>query len=224
MTGAAGRAATAGDSPGQIVFLNGTSSSGTTSLARAVQDVMAPPYLHSGVDHFLERLPRRLLVYFDPAAGSAPPAAEGWLLPFRDGTLVEAPRIGPTGLRLLAGMYRAVAALAEAGVDVVVDDVIYDVRVLRAAVHALAALPVLFVAVRCPLEVAEQRELDRGDRAPGGARVFHALTHALVAAHGRYDLEVDTAASSPQAVARRIKEALATGPDGTAFRELRQRL
>jgi chloramphenicol 3-O-phosphotransferase len=78
--------------------------------------------------------------------------------------------------------------------------------------------------VRCPLAVAEQRERARGDRAPGGARVFHGLVHALVAAHGRYDLELDTAACSPEAGAARILEVLASGPAGTAFRELRQRL
>ena len=101
---------------------------------------------------------------------------------------------------------------------------IYDARVLRAAVHALAALPVLFVGVRCPLAVAEQRERARGDRAPGGARVFHGLVHALVATHGRYDLEIDTSTCSPEEGAARIQEALATGTVGTAFRELRQRL
>src|SRR5262245_9800249 len=199
----------AGGRLGQIVFLNGTSSSGTTSLARAVQAATATPYLHTGLDHFLQRLPR-VRTDFDPTTGGAPPAAAGWLLPFHDGALVGAPRLGPVALRLLTGMYRAIGALAAAGVDVVVDGVIYDVRVLRAAVHALAALPVLFGAVRCPLAVAEQRERDRGDRAPGGARVFHGLVHPLVAAHGRYDLEIDTAACSPEEGAARIRPALQT--------------
>ena len=169
-------------------------------------------------------MPAGVRADFDPTAGGAPPPAEGWLLPFHDGALVGAPRLGPVALRLLTGMYQAIGAWAAAGVDVVVDDVIYDVRVLRAAVHALAALPVLFVAVRCPLAVAEQRERDRGDRAPGGARVFHGLVHPLVATHGRYDLEIDTAAYSPQAGAARIRAALLTGPPGRAFSELRQRL
>ena len=224
MTRAVDGAGTANGRRGQIVFLNGTSSSGTTSLARAVQDAMAAPYVHAGLDHFLERVPRRLRTAFDPTGGAPPPPAAGWLLPFHAGALAGAPRIGPVGLRLLTGMYRTIGALAAAGVDVVVDDVIYDARVLRAAVYALADLPVLFVAVCCPLAVAEQRERDRGDRAPGGARVFHGLVHALVAAHGRYDLEIDTVACSPQAGAARIQEALLTGPGGSAFGELRRRL
>ena len=195
MASAGDGAGAAGGRPGQIVFLNGTSSSGTTSLARAVQDAMATPYLHPSLDHFLQRLPR-VRADFDPTAGGAARRRAG-CSPFHDHALVGRRRLGPVALRLLTGMYQAIGALATAGVGVVVDDVIYDARVLRAAVHALAALPALFVAVRCPLAVAEQRERARGDRAPGGARVFHGLVHPLVATHGRYDLEIDTRGLQP---------------------------
>ena len=126
---------------GRVVFLNGTSSSGTTSTARAFQELAAQPYLHTGVDHFLERVPRRLFVYCDPAELATDAPVAGWLLPFRDGALAGRPRLGTAALRILSGMYRAIAALAGAGVNVVVDDVIYDERVLRAAVCAPADLP-----------------------------------------------------------------------------------
>lgn len=168
--------------------------------------------------------------------GVSPAEAEGWLLVFRGesverfetpegrpgfsgGTLAEV-RIGPTGLRLLAGTYRAIAAFAAAGNDVIVDDVIYDRRVLRSAVEALAGLPVLFVGLRCPREVVERRERERGDRAPGGASAFYDLVHA----HGLYDLEIDTSADSPAGCAQRIKEALASGHPREAFPQLRRDL
>lgn len=55
---------------------------------------------------------------------------------------------------------------------------LYGRRVLARAVGALHQLPVLYVCVRCPIEVAEARELTRGDQPPGGARVFQvALDH-----------------------------------------------
>ncbi len=79
---------------------------------------------------------RRLRVYFDPGTQAAAPPAVGWLLPFAGGAPVGVPRIGPVGLRLLTGMYRAIGALAAAGVNVIVGDVIYDQRVLRAAADA----------------------------------------------------------------------------------------
>jgi chloramphenicol 3-O phosphotransferase len=209
---------------GQIIFLNGTSSSGTTSLACALQAALDEPYVHTWPDHLLERVPRRLRVSFDPGGPAAAPPAEGWLLPFADGALVGAPRIGPVGLQLLAGMYRAIAALAAAGVNVIVDDVIYDRRVLRAAADALADLSVLFVGVCCPLVVAEARERMRGDRAPGGARVFHGAVHMLVRTYGHYDLEVDTSTGDPSACAERVRQALQTDPRGTGLRVIHERL
>ena len=144
---------------------------------------------------------------------------EGGAVVYAQGKLAEV-RIGPGGLRLLAGMYRGIAALAAAGVDVIVDDVIYDRRVLAAAVAALRDAPVLFVGLRLPREVAEQRERERGDRGPGGAAAFSDLVHA----HGVYDLELDTAAASPMECALRIKQALQDGHPRRAFRQLAEAL
>ncbi len=218
---------------GNIVVLNGTSSSGKSSIARALQEVMDTPYLHTGTDHFMARFPQRFAV---PSDGVDPATADGFLLVFRDGvartfatpdgragyagaTLAEV-RIGPVGLRLLAGMYRAVAVFAAAGNDVVADVVIHDPRELQAAVTALAGSAPLFVGVRLPRAVAERREAERGDRAKGGAVAFYDLVHA----HGFYDLELDTSVLSPMECALRIKEALQSGHPRDAFRQLAQRL
>jgi chloramphenicol 3-O-phosphotransferase len=54
-----------GGEVGRVVLLNGTSSSGTTSTARALQEVMETPYLHTGPDHCLERVPARLMVRWE---------------------------------------------------------------------------------------------------------------------------------------------------------------
>lgn len=213
--------------PGQVVVLNGTSSAGKTSIARALQGIMDTPYLHTGVDHFLPRLPARfsevtsegsdahsayfLLVYRDTARREVAEREGGEAL-YSRGTLVEV-RIGEGALRICKGMYSAVAALSRCGVDVVVDDVIYDRRVLQAAVEALQDTPVLFVGLRLPLAEAERRERERGDRGPGGAATFHELVHA----HGVYDLEVDTAALSPMECARQIKDALGHATPRQAF-------
>ncbi len=195
---------------------------------------MDTPYLHTGIDHFLPRIPARftqvsdgnnpatadyfLLVYHDSTVRRQA-AIEGGETTFANGTLAEV-RIGPGGLKLLAGMYQAIAALASAGVDVIVDDVIYDPRVLSAAVRALRDARVLFVGLHLPREVAERRERERGDRGPGGAAAFYDLVHA----HRYYDLELDTALLDPMTCALQIKEALQTAHPWMAFRELANRL
>jgi chloramphenicol 3-O phosphotransferase len=219
---------------GNVVLLNGTSSAGKTSIAKALQAIMDTPYLHTGIDHFLPRIPARftqvsdgihpatadyfLMVYQDNAPRRQA-TIEGGETAYGEGTLADV-RIGPAGVKLLAGMYHAVAALAAAGVDVILDDVIYDPRVLEAAVRALRAARVLFVGLRLPLAVAERRERDRGDRGPGGAALFYDRVHA----HGRYDLELDTAALDPMTCAVRIKAAIQTDQPGMAFRQLAARL
>jgi chloramphenicol 3-O phosphotransferase len=177
---------------------------------------MAEPYLHTGIDHYLERLPTRLVVRTDGKNPSAAvPTAYGWQTIFRDHTLVKV-RLGPLGLRLITGMYHAIAAFAAAGNHAIVDDVIYDRRVLRAAVTALGTSEVLFVGIRCPLDVAESRERARGDRAKGGARTFYMHVHA-----GKiYDLEVDSSVPTPMECALQIKKAIQEDMPREAFRQL----
>jgi chloramphenicol 3-O phosphotransferase len=88
------------------------------------------------------------------------------------------------------------------------------------SVTVLHTLPVLFVGVRCPLHIAQQRELARGDRTPGQAANQIHLVHA----HGVYDLEVDTSVLSSLECAHLIKRRLETGPQPTAFRQLYSRI
>jgi chloramphenicol 3-O phosphotransferase len=220
---------------GNIVMLNGTSSAGKTSTARALQQIMEEPYLHLGFDYFTPRIPTKFVTIWegpDPAPpaeyfqmiyrGAAPRMTaehEGGMTVFGLGEIVGA-QTGPKGLALLAGMYRSIAALSEAGINVVVDDALHDRQLLRAAVDILTDLPVLFVGLRLPREVAERRERARGDRGPGGASAFYDLVHA----HAVYDLELDTSTLSPEECALRIKEALQEPARMHAFRTLRATL
>lgn len=203
--------------PGQIILLNGTSSAGKSTIAKQLQEMLPHPYLHTGIDHFLAAAPwSRLMVYADSTAQTE---AEGWFLPFRDGALIDAPRLGPLAYQWLNGMYASFAALATAGINLIVDDVIYDPQVLQMAVTHLADLPVLFVGLHCPVEEAMRREVARGDRAPGGAAIFHGLVHR----HGVYDLQLDTAQLSPSECAEQIQVALQYHQQQTAFAQLRIR-
>jgi chloramphenicol 3-O phosphotransferase len=203
---------------GNIIFLNGTSSSGKTVISKTLQEIMDEYYIHTGLDHYLERIPERMNVLSD---GNNPSSADGflWVVPEGDKRVSEI-RIGPGGFRVLKGMYHAAAALASTGNDLILDDVIFDAEVLQEAVNTLHTFKVLFVGVRCPLEVAEKRERERGDRMVGLVKSDYDRVHT----HGIYDFEVDTSTLSPMECAIQIKNRLLYGPQPDAFRRLHDKM
>ena len=199
---------------GNIILLNGISSSGKTTLAKALQELLGQTYFHLDLDLFQQTWHPDFLIYSD---GINPASAEGLLAVFRDETLVEV-RIGPAAFRHRDGIFRAIAGWASVGDNIIVAGVIYHPQVLHSAGQALHTFPILFVGIRCPLEVAEQWERARGNRARGGARTFHDLVHA----HGVYDLEVDTSLSTSIECAQVIKVAIDSSQPRIAFRKLAQ--
>lgn len=202
--------------PATVLLLNGTSSSGKTSIAKVLQDIMDEPFLHTGIDHFLERWPQRYHVTSnDPNA----PLPDGYhWLTSADGRALQELRIGPLGLQLEIGMYQAIAAFAAVGNHVIVDDVIFDPRTLAAAARALFQTHAFFIGIRCARAIAEQREHARRDRFPGLVNAHYQQVHS----HGIYDLEVDTSLLTPMECAQRVKQFLSERRQPTALHQLHQ--
>ena len=115
-------------------------------------------------------------------------------------------------------MYAAVAALSLGGNHVIFDDVMTSPELLRRLIEAWRERDVLLVGVRCPVEVAEARELARGDRAIGLARGSSALAHQYL----EYDIEVDTNALSAAACAETIASFIQAQPS-RAFARMTER-
>ena len=177
---------------GKIIFLNGTSSSGKTSIAKALQQVLDEPYLHFGVDDFIMMLPDRY---------------------FCDDKQEELSMLIP---QAISGTHRCIAASASAGNNIVVDHVLEQRPWLEECVDTLTDFSVLFVGIRCPLEELERRERGR-NRRPGLAKWQFDHVHA----HGVYDVEVDTSVHSAMQCALQIKDALQANLSSGAFRQLR---
>ena len=103
--------------------------------------------------------------------------------------------------------YGIIGGIAASGFDVIVDDVIVQPHRLEAAIRLLAPFDVTFVAVRCPLEVAVQRERERGDRHIGLVRQQFDLIHA----NRKYDCEVDASTLTPQACVATVRRVVEDG-------------
>lgn len=184
---------------GNIIFLNGTSSAGKTTLAHALQEVLPEPYLHIALDQFRDGLP-------DKFRGlNAPEGTTGHMglnvVPVTDQakpfTAIE---FGSAGTQMLRGMRRAMAAIVAEGNNIIIDDILLKPEFLADYLEVFAPFKVIFVGVRCPLSEINRREQSRPGRFPGTAYGHFVQCHE----HGDYDIEVDTSADDPRTCAGQI--------------------
>jgi chloramphenicol 3-O phosphotransferase len=189
-----------------VVVLNGGSSAGKSTLARAVQRVFADagePWIIFGWDDFVPRMPDR---WHGGPSGIGDRAMEGVSYRVvRDEPLEALLDLGDAGRRVLAGYHRAVAALARAGNNVLVEEVIITAPEWDDWQQALAGLDTRWIAVRCDVEIAVGREHARGDRYRGLARGTAAVVHLSPT----YDMEIDTTNCSVERAALDIARVLA---------------
>ncbi|GEM_PF-412821 len=164
-------------SHGRIILINGASSAGKSTLARALQQRLPEPFLHWSFDHL--------------RTSDALPMAR-----IRSGELDWA-AMRPA---VFDGFHRSLPALAGAGNNLIVDHIIEEQRWLADLVALLAPFDVFFVGVQCPLPELERRERERGDRRPGEARRDFDRVHRFT----EYDLAIDATQPNEENVTRLI--------------------
>lgn len=179
---------------GRVVFLNGTSSSGKSSIAEQLIEILDPPHFHLQVDQFNRMRSQRRALDLDRASVSA-------------------------FLRLTTlGFHRAVAGMAAGGNNVVLDHVLSERWRLLDLLQVFEGYDVVLVGVRCSLAEVERRERLRGHRVSGLAAEQYRRVHSYSA----YDLEVDAEIGTPRECAEQIRAFLADPPDKRVFDDLRQ--
>ena len=177
----------------RVVILNGASSSGKSSIARALQAQFAEPWLSFSVDDLIAAMPMAML------------EADGGFEVGAGGEVV----VGQRFIDLNIAWEHGIAAMVHAGAPVIIDDVFLRGHINQERwVAALAGIATLWVGVHCEPAVLAQRERSRGDRTVGMAADQLPLVHTGVA----YDLEVDTTHQSPRECAARIIALAGPGP------------
>lgn len=179
---------------GSVIFLNGTSSSGKTTIGKKLQDHLDKPYLLLSLDTFLHQLQDSFLGDLECFSAALP--------------------------ALLDGFNASNAAIARSGNSVIIDHVLQEPSWVAPCVRAFEGLDVIFVGVRCPLDVLEDRERRRGDRRVGLARYQYDRVHT----HNTYDLELNTAKLTIEQSVSAILEYLQSGQRPTAFMTLRTQI
>ena len=146
-------------------MVNGASSSGKSTLCRALQANFDQPFWHFSIDHLLDAgiLPMQRIESGEFAWASLRPA-------FFD------------------GYHRCLPALAAAGNNILAEHIVENAAWMSRLLLLLEPFDVFFVGIHCPLSELERRESLRGDRRNGEARQDFATVHTF----GSYDLEIDS--------------------------------
>jgi chloramphenicol 3-O phosphotransferase len=177
---------------GNIIILNGVSSSGKTTLAKTLQGQLSYPYFHMDVDVFCLMAPEKFGINGDYSVQ--------W--------------------KFVSNMFHSVKLFSDMGFNLIVPCVFLandnDGVFLKKCLTLLHSYPVLFVHVKCPINELRRREKERGDRKIGDAET---MLSSLVP-QDIYDIEVDTYNFSTVECADRIIEKLNSSDKYTAFKTL----
>ena len=175
---------------GKTLFLNGTSSSGKSSLAKEIQNISEEKFYHVQIDTFSDML------------------AEKFLNDDFDSTMNSVASI----------MHKFILLLSKNGENVIVDTVIenHHENWLIECVDLFYDMPVTFVKVNCPLHELERREIERGDRNIGQAK----FQLSNMDYYALYDLEVDTYDNSIEECASVIINEMTFEKEQNAFRTM----
>jgi chloramphenicol 3-O phosphotransferase len=165
-----------------IVVLNGTSSSGKTSIARAFQELAPRVFLNFSIDSILYALPLSAIERIQ--RGDA-------ISDLRFPELVRA-------------FYACVRELASLGHDLVIDHAVISQREAELLLAAVEGHKVLLVGVDCPVDVLAERERARGDRRIGMAAAQSERIHQWLP----YDLRLDTSVVDAETAARQLVDTL----------------
>jgi chloramphenicol 3-O phosphotransferase len=159
---------------GKVIVLNGTSSSGKTTLAREIQSQCSDIYLLCSLDAFWDMTPHDI-----PAGSKNFP-------------------------KMKIALAKSVRALSEIGYNVIVDIVFCGNKTYFELTKEFDGLNFKIVKVECPLTELEKREIARGDRDIGLAKLQYESIHEGAI----YDVNVNTFVNSAKQCAQQIIDSL----------------
>ena len=146
--------------PGKIILLNGASSSGKSSLARAVQARIEEPFWHISIDHLRD--------------SGVLPTARIRAGEFRWATMRDA---------FFEGFEQSLLAYVRCGNNLIVEHIMESRAWLLRLAGLLVGQDAFFVGLHCDLVELERREIARGDRRsamPGATSIRSTATASTI--------------------------------------------
>ncbi len=165
---------------GKIIFLNGVTSAGKTSIVESLQNQEDIFFYVVANDLFQEMI------------------GENYLQKNYWKYLSE----------IIIMMYHTAKLFSDMGKNVLIDGILVERKEIRPHYHQLLEIlksnPLDIVEVYCPLDICRQRNIIRGDRYETQSQE----QYALMAENIKYSTKVDTSIYSPEECAKKIIQEL----------------
>lgn len=195
-----------------IIFLNGCSSAGKSSIAKALQHLSAEPLLAIGIDTFIDMIPKQ---YW----GFGNKAEEGFKLIKDEDKQIVTIKTGTFAKALISSIPKVIKLLADDKHNIIIDEVLFGDELLKDYVEILKQHKIYFISVICSPKIIKERETLRGDRPLGIARGHVDLVHFGTRC---YDLTVDTTNRSVFNIAQEILDFIANNQSPQGFKKLQK--
>lgn len=168
---------------GKIILLNGVSSSGKSTLAQKMTELM-PDYLLISLDDIGDLMWKMRNKKRNPSTSELCVESnfEVSLKPYL--------------------FHRIISLVHDYSYNIIVDAVIDSAKVLKDLTTIFQDNEIIFVAVHCPIQELERREKARGDRPAGHAKSQLENFHKNI----KYNVEVDTFSNTIDECALKIIE------------------
>lgn len=179
-----------------IILLNGTSSSGKTTIAKKLQEKYEGVLLLYGIDTLVQTA-------FPEKCDYPPYDEQAIKVAFHE--IEGKPHAVLTVMPYMYPVYRTAVQfcqkLSELGYNLIVDEVLFDDQRISQYFEILSREKVYFIGIRPELEVVVRRETERGDRILGlAAGLYDEVYNPLFS----YDLTLDTGVLTPDESAQMI--------------------
>jgi chloramphenicol 3-O phosphotransferase len=182
--------------------MNGTSSSGKTSISNELINQKEILFHHLSIDDFVKD-------FFNNKFSDIEPTREV------DEQVIAQIMFDP----LVSMYYSTIKLFSEMGLNVIVDTVIENDKWFNECLDAFFDQPTLFIGVICSKEELIRREQIRGDRKIGLAASQFSTVYCM----DEYDLEVNTEEMNPIECAEKILSFIKSNKEYSAFKKLSKR-
>ena len=172
---------------GKIIFLNGVTSSGKTSIATALRELPDTRHYHISNDIFHYMIGEKF-----------------WI---QDARMCIS--------KSIVSMYYAAKGMCEGNIDVIIDGMLLEMEEFKQECNnshydimksILSGIDIFMVEVFCPLDECRRRNIARGDRGEYQSKEQNDEMNKSI----RYDFKVDTSVNTAYECAEQILAAMQT--------------